>query len=271
MSGPGPIVPFTFDGLFGGGSAWERRIDVDKQLRGKARMLRILMDAYMGATGSLGIANITSSVGELADALVKAGLTVVPTARLLRVLRKSREQTHKARQERDLALALLADIVDFDGFSHDDPECPEDDTCRCENAGAVNEALAKRASKVPGHEGRRQSAARAENWRRRIDDERAKVSAPFERMSEQIAAWAEENRRRFDELRRHVERSADAHRWWEHVASCVASGREPTAVMAYQEGRADCVYYRPGKPSGDCGGDGHFMCDVCAKRTGKAT
>lgn len=40
------------------------------------------------------------------------------------------------------AQACLADIIDFDGFSHDDPECPENaDECRCANAAKVNAAM----------------------------------------------------------------------------------------------------------------------------------
>jgi hypothetical protein len=61
--------------------------------------------------------------------------------------------------------------------------------------------------------------------------------------------WERENRQK---------EIADAKRWREHVAACKASGREP--------GRVDCVYYRQGEPSGDCGGDGDDMCAGCAKR-----
>lgn len=76
-----------------------------------------------------------------------------------------------------------------------------------------------------------------------------------------------------EQLRRVLRRSRQqtheareyAKRWREHVAAIKASGHEPIGVIAYQEGRADCVYYKPGTPSGDCGGDGHFMCRVCAK------
>jgi nicotinate-nucleotide pyrophosphorylase len=40
------------------------------------------------------------------------------------------------------AQACMADIIDFDGFSHDDPDCPENaDECRCANAAKVNAAM----------------------------------------------------------------------------------------------------------------------------------
>jgi len=77
-----------------------------------------------------------------------------------------------------------------------------------------------------------------------------------------------------EQLRRVLRRSRqqthearqDAKRWREHVAAIKASGREPAGIMADQEGQTDCVYYKAGTPSGDCGGDGHFMCAACAKR-----
>jgi hypothetical protein len=46
------------------------------------------------------------------------------------------------------AQACLADIIDFDGFSHDDPECPENaDECRCANAAKINAAMEGYVSK----------------------------------------------------------------------------------------------------------------------------
>lgn len=82
------------------------------------------------------------------DTLEAHDLCVVDRAQLARVLRTSREQTWRARGERDQlrgdldeATCILADVVDFDGFSHDDPECPEDDTCQCPNALRLNRFL----------------------------------------------------------------------------------------------------------------------------------
>jgi len=42
----------------------------------------------------------------------------------------------------DLLEALKA-VVDLSGVGHEDPDCPEDDTCECRTPKMVNAAIAK--------------------------------------------------------------------------------------------------------------------------------
>lgn len=43
--------------------------------------------------------------------------------------------------------------------------------------------------------------------------------------------------------------------------------RIPDGTPGVRDASAPCVDFRPGKPDGECDGDGHYLCAECAERT----
>jgi hypothetical protein len=62
-------------------------------------------------------------------------------ARVTAELAEARDALRASHLECAEFIDVLADVVEFDGFSHDDPDCPEDDTCQCPNAVRLNRIL----------------------------------------------------------------------------------------------------------------------------------
>lgn len=94
-------------------------------------------------------------------------------------------------------------------------------------------------------------------------DHEAAVSAS---MKGQVGALLDPIKQETAKLHDLATMRAESALWREHLAAIKASGTEPSLGAESQVNRLDCVYFKAGAPAGDCGGDGHFMCKVCAKK-----
>ncbi len=67
-------------------------------------------------------------------------------------------QLHDVTVERDTAIRVMREYVELNGVEHDDPDCPEDDTCECPTIANWNAVLATyplpTCGPPPSHAGR---------------------------------------------------------------------------------------------------------------------